>query len=176
MGVTREESPTYLPMNHITIVEVTWLLIPAALANMAPVFAARYNWLPALNIPIDNGLIWHDTRLLGDKKTIRGFIIAGLAAALVGLFRGAILQSTIIGLSALLGDAAFSFFKRRLGIPPGSSWVPFDQIDFVIGALIATWFFIPLSLSHIIYALIIFGLGSYFVSTVGVILGIKESL
>ncbi|HEU4368357.1 MAG TPA: CDP-archaeol synthase [Methylomirabilota bacterium] len=27
------------------------------------------------------------------------------------------------------------FFKRRLGIAPGRPWLPFDQFDFVLGAL-----------------------------------------
>lgn len=163
-------------MNHAAIVEIIWLLMPAALANMAPVFATHFNWLPSLNLPIDNGLKWRNRRLLGDNKTVRGFLIGGLVAALVSLFQGGILQGTIIGLSALLGDAAFSFLKRRLGISPGAPWIPFDQIDFVVGALIATWFFVPLGPAHIIFGLIIFGFGSHFISAIGITLGIKESL
>lgn len=163
-------------MMHVPILETIWLLAPAALANMAPVFAARYHWLPRLNLPVDYGLAWHSRRLLGDNKTIRGFVVGGLTAALVGGLQGPVVQSTVIGLSALLSDAAFSFIKRRLNIPPGVSWIPFDQIDFVIGALVAAWFFIPLNISHLIFALLIFGFGSYLVSVIGVALGIKESL
>lgn len=39
------------------------------------------------------------------------------------------------------GDAAKSFFKRRVHVPPGKPWVPFDQLDFVIGvfALLTPW-------------------------------------
>jgi CDP-2,3-bis-(O-geranylgeranyl)-sn-glycerol synthase len=42
----------------------------------------------------------------------------------------------LLGLGAMAGDAAKSFFKRRLGIAPGHPWIPFDQIDFQIGALL----------------------------------------
>jgi len=163
-------------MIHAPILETIWLLMPAALANMVPVFAARYGWLPQLNLPVDYGLAWHGRRLLGDNKTIRGFVVGGLTAALVGSSQGSVIQGTVIGLSALLSDAAFSFIKRRLNIPPGASWIPFDQIDFVIGALVAAWFFIPLTAPHIIFSIIIFGLGSYLVSAIGVMLGIKKSL
>jgi CDP-2,3-bis-(O-geranylgeranyl)-sn-glycerol synthase len=40
------------------------------------------------------------------------------------------------GLGAMADDSAKSFFKRRLGIPPGSPRIPFDQLDFVLRALI----------------------------------------
>ena len=41
-----------------------------------------------------------------------------------------------MGLGALIGDLIKSFFKRRLGLKPGARFVPFDQTDFVVGALI----------------------------------------
>jgi hypothetical protein len=40
------------------------------------------------------------------------------------------------GFGAVAGDAAKSFFKRRLAIAPGSPWIPFDQLDFAVGALV----------------------------------------
>jgi CDP-2,3-bis-(O-geranylgeranyl)-sn-glycerol synthase len=41
----------------------------------------------------------------------------------------------LLGFGALAGDSIKSFFKRRVGVKPGKRWFPFDQIDFVIGAL-----------------------------------------
>ena len=41
-----------------------------------------------------------------------------------------------MGSGALVGDLIKSFFKRRLGIEPGDRFIPFDQTDFVIGALV----------------------------------------
>ena len=40
------------------------------------------------------------------------------------------------GVGAMTGDSAKSFLKRRLRIPPGQAWVPFDQLDFAVGALV----------------------------------------
>ena len=37
---------------------------------------------------------------------------------------------------ALIGDIIESFFKRRIGKNRGEDWIIFDQLDFIIGALI----------------------------------------
>ena len=41
-----------------------------------------------------------------------------------------------MGFGALAGDLVKSFFKRRIGINPGAKFIPFDQTDFVVGALV----------------------------------------
>ena len=40
---------------------------------------------------------------------------------------------------ALLGDIVESFFKRRLGKNRGEDWLVFDQLDFIIGALVLSF-------------------------------------
>lgn len=46
----------------------------------------------------------------------------------------------LFGFGAILGDTVKSFFKRKLNKKSGSSWVPFDQLDFILGSL---FFLIP---------------------------------
>src|SRR5437773_6411567 len=46
------------------------------------------------------------------------------------------LLGVLFGAGAMAGDSAKSFFKRRLGVEPGRPWIPFDQLDFVLGALV----------------------------------------
>jgi len=69
-----------------------------------------------------------------------------------------------------MGDIIESFFKRRIGKKRGESWVPFDQLDFILGVLLFSflmssflhvfdftyenWFFASFSLWHIIVLLI----------------------
>jgi len=53
----------------------------------------------------------------------------------------------------LLGFGAF--FKRMLGYNPGEPFVPFDQIDFVIGALIFVYPFVDLTLNKVIVIIIL---------------------
>lgn len=65
------------------------------------------------------------------------------------------LYAFVFGIGALTGDLLKSFMKRRLGIAPGKAWFPFDQLDFVIGALI---FLAPLYVPtwSIIFTILIF--------------------
>jgi CDP-2,3-bis-(O-geranylgeranyl)-sn-glycerol synthase len=37
------------------------------------------------------------------------------------------------------GDALKSLVKRRVGIAPGAPWIPWDQLDFALGALVLVW-------------------------------------
>ena len=134
------------------LVPVLYFYLPAYLANMAPVLVRGHcEWLAR---PMDGGRSWHGRRLLGDHKTWRGLlagVVAGAAAFAVQRWlwqRGVarefalieygrfdpLLPGALLGLGAGLGDALKSFFKRRVGIAPGASWVGFDQLDFMVGA------------------------------------------
>ena len=42
----------------------------------------------------------------------------------------------MLGGGALIGDAVESFFKRQIGVSHGNPWIPFDQIDYTIGAIL----------------------------------------
>jgi CDP-2,3-bis-(O-geranylgeranyl)-sn-glycerol synthase len=71
---------------------------------------------------------------------------------------------------ALLGDITESFFKRRVGKQRGEDWIPFDQLDFILGVLVLSflmssilqitgltqgnWFLSNLSIYHILVLLI----------------------
>jgi len=121
------------------IVDLIYLMLPAYLANMTPPFV-RY-W-KGWNRPISQ-------RWLGDHKTVVGFC-SGVVAAIAVTFaqskihwRGDLLPyaewpllGLAFGFGAMAGDSLKSLFKRQLGIPPGHSWIPMDQLDFVLGALL----------------------------------------
>jgi CDP-2,3-bis-(O-geranylgeranyl)-sn-glycerol synthase len=180
-----------------TTFETLWLFLPAMVANIAPVYFAHYNWLPQLNKPLDNYKSWRNHRLLGNNKTVRG-LVSGIAAGLaIGLIQflvssltifsnislvnyssitTAFITSNLLAFSALMGDAIASFFKRQLNITPGQSWIPFDQIDFIISALLVSAVFVSLTPLHVFLALTIIGYGSYITSHIGVTLDIKKSL
>ena len=99
------------------------LAIPAFVANMAPVFAAKYSFLPDLDKPIDGGRTWRGNRLSGDHKTWRGFVVGVTLAFVVGLiltpitpfdFFASGLFGFLGGFGALFGDAVESLFKRQI--------------------------------------------------------------
>lgn len=142
-------------MGPFVAVQALWLFLPAYCANMAPVFAAKI--FPGWKRPMDGGRVWRDgRRVFGPHKTWRGLwsgalVGAGVAWAQSGIrftswdlsdfgAQDAAWVPTILGfalgLGAGVGDAAKSFAKRRAGREGGTSWVPFDQLDFVLGGLL----------------------------------------
>jgi CDP-2,3-bis-(O-geranylgeranyl)-sn-glycerol synthase len=120
------------------LLDLVYLMLPAYAANLAAPFAKFW---PGWNRPINS-------RWLGGHKTVVGFAL-GVVASLFTAYlqshipwspRGFDMSTWLAiafaqGISAMGGDAAKSFFKRRIGTAPGKPWIPADQLDFIIGAL-----------------------------------------
>lgn len=161
-------------------IEALWLLLPAGFANMSPILAKKL--FPKWDTPIDHGLKWGTRELFGSHKTYRG-LISGTVTGLLIFYLQQIcfgyspeirslsllnyqamspLFGAWLGLSALLGDLTKSFFKRRIHINPGKPWIPFDEIDWIVGALICLSFVIKLSFILIAVSLIV-GVGMHFI-------------
>lgn len=173
-----------------SLLAVFWLFLPAAFANMAPVFLRR---LPVLATPIDFGYSLAGKRIFGGNKTWRGFFSGVLTSLLVieiqSYFYFFSAGFTVIdykapfigwlgllmGAGALLGDAAGSFLKRRLGIPPGGNLPVVDQIDWIIGAILFSSLFYSWSLEIWAAAILIFGLLHPPVNLIGYWLRLKPN-
>lgn len=173
-----------------------WFLLPAAIANAAPIFAAAIPILKKYNAPIDGGKTWRGHELLGPHKTWRGIIAGVIVSTLilwvqVALFEnfgwaqylaGSVNYSTLpililgplFAIGALGGDAIESFFKRQKNIKSGGAWVPFDQLDYIIGSVIVSLFFVILT--PLQYALIfaVWFLMHIIASYIGYKLGLKK--
>lgn len=172
-----------------------WFYLPAGNANMAPVFAKKISLLDPLNKPLDFGKSFNGRRIFGDHKTFRG-LFAGYIGAWVALIlqiwlyenivfindislidyssMNIWLFSAIFSLGALGGDAIESFFKRQKNIEPGKSWIPFDQIDWILGAVFLSLFVTNFEL-HIYALAVIWGLLLHPISTViGWLFKLKE--
>ncbi|MFP4359881.1 MAG: CDP-archaeol synthase [Alphaproteobacteria bacterium] len=80
--------------------------------------------------PLDGGTRWRDGRpLLGRSKTWRGLVGAVVATTVAGWALGVALGlAAVVALAALVGDAASSFTKRRLGVPSSGQALGLDQI------------------------------------------------
>lgn len=174
-----------------------WFFLPAGIANLVPVFAAKIPGLSRWEAPMDFGRTFRGKRIFGSHKTWRGMVIGIVAGTLTlwlqqylfGEFTWiqdfaskvdyASLPTLLVGplfaIGALGGDAIESFFKRQRGIAPGKGWFPFDQTDFIIGGAITTMPFVALSLGQYAWLLILW-LGVHVASTViGYTLGLKDS-
>jgi len=134
-----------------------WIL-PALVANMAPVFAAGIQTLPLP--PIDGGAKAPDgRRWLGDGKTWNGVLAAVATGALTGYFLGFFGLSSqflggFLGFWAIFGDLAGSFAKRRLGMPRGANAGLLDSLDFITFTLLAALPFYPWELRQLLLVLV----------------------
>jgi CDP-2,3-bis-(O-geranylgeranyl)-sn-glycerol synthase len=167
-----------------------WVFLPAGISNMAPVLAAKLPLIRGFNSPLDFGKSFRGIRFFGANKTWRGLFAGIVMATLTGYVQYYVftdlhplsdgplwimlVASALLGAGALLGDAVESFFKRRADVPPGQSWFPFDQTDYIIGGLLL-W--APIAQPPVQVVLAIFGL--YFglhllVSYIGYLLGLKD--
>lgn len=148
------------------ILESISFILPAYIANMMPVV---FRWVPFAGQPISK-------KLFGEHKTYRGFIFGILGAIATMYFQkraDAIFIGALFGIGALGGDLVKSYFKRRIGIPEGSPWIPFDQLDFALGALIAISPWLTPSPLHFII-LLITPILHFTTNVLGYFLGLKK--
>jgi CDP-2,3-bis-(O-geranylgeranyl)-sn-glycerol synthase len=152
-------------------------MAPAYVANMSPPLVKYWRvW----NRPIS-------ARWLGSHKTVVGF-----AAGLLGAVATTLVQHVIghtagivdyehwlelglrLGVGAMAGDSVKSFVKRRLRIPPGAPWIPFDQLDFVLGALVLVAPRATLSLWDLVIAVALSFGGHILINHTAYSLGIRD--
>lgn len=146
----------------INFLDLIIFIIPAYLANSAPVIVGG-------GTPMDLGKKFSDKRrILGDGKTIRGFI-GGVAAGVIisalitnffpleifGSAKMQFLSGVLLSLGTLVGDAVGSFVKRRMNINPGKPFL-LDQLSFLIVALLFSFPFSPKEFFGIVPLLFLF--------------------
>jgi CDP-2,3-bis-(O-geranylgeranyl)-sn-glycerol synthase len=160
------------------VIDLVYLMAPAYAANMAPPFVRFW---PGWNRPIS-------AVLFGNHKTVVGFALGVTAGVLAAWVQSRIAWSRSLltpsnwlaigvasGLGAMAGDSMKSFFKRRAGIPPGESWIPADQLDFVVGALVLMLPLIRLGLADVAIILAITFVGDIVVNQLSFLLGIRST-
>ncbi len=141
-------------MDYTIVIQALWIIIPVYVSNASAVIVGG-------GTPIDFGKTWGDgKRILGDGKTWRGLLSGTFIGMTAGFglvvaasyinaseynflnlnnFEGFPLMIPIIFslcFGGLCGDIVESFFKRRIGKNRGEDWIFFDQIDFILGALV----------------------------------------
>ena len=154
----------------LLILQCFYFMLPAYFANMAPVIVKKIN---ILNLPIDFNKKISNKPLFGKNKTFRGLVFGVLFAIIIAYiqfifynnnflsdfaltdYSNWLLLGFLMGFGAIFGDLVKSFVKRRLNYEPGKPFVPWDQTDFVIGALIFVFPLVTLSISKIIIIIIL---------------------
>jgi CDP-2,3-bis-(O-geranylgeranyl)-sn-glycerol synthase len=172
-----------------------WLGLSAWIANATPVLGGGGR-------PIDGGRVFRDGhRILGDGKSIRGFIVGVFFGTLVGVaqfisapyLRPILAQfvtitpemdyvlsisipaAFLLSVGALTGDVVGSFIKRRVKVKSGDPSPFLDQLGFIIIALIFAY---PVMIPSPIFVIILIltTLGIHWLSNaLGYLLGFKKN-
>lgn len=172
-----------------------WIFLPVGLATLGAFFSSKIPYIRNLSYPVDFYKKIKGKRILGSHKTIRGFIV-GILIAIITVYlqiflykQSAYLREIIFidyntidpvffgflcGFGSLAGDAVKSFFKRQQGIRPGQSWFPYDQIDQILGGIVCTWFYLPLSIVDYFFIFLVWFLIHPFFTFLGYILRLKR--
>jgi CDP-2,3-bis-(O-geranylgeranyl)-sn-glycerol synthase len=177
------------------IIEALWFFLPAGIANAVPVFAARMPGLKRYKAPLDFGKTYRGKRVFGANKTWRGLLSGMIVATLIIALQKYLftrnlwvlelawfdyrpatiwLLGPLFGAGALLADAAESFFKRQKGVPPGESWFPFDQIDYIIGGCLFSLAVVQLAWTKYLLVLVVWFLMHLASSYIGYLLNLKD--
>ena len=162
----------------LRVAQLVYLMLPVYLANMAPPFTRFWPWW---NPPISR-------RWLGDHKTLLGFGLGIVVAVLTTFVQARLdwagslvpysewpLLGMAFGIGAMGGDSAKSFVKRKMGIAPGESWIPVDQLDFVVGALLIVWPWASITWSDVGVILVLSFLGDVAVNHAAYWMGVRDT-
>ncbi len=170
-------------MIGLLILKSLYFFLPAYVANMSPVLL---KWLP-FHQPIYE-------KKFGSHKTWRGLIVAVLMGGLVfylqklayisGFTKFALIDYSgfsvllgfLLGFGAIIGDLVKSYYKRKAGIKPGDSWIPYDQLDSVIGGILFSFFVYVPTISVIVILLILSPILHILTNFIGYWLKINKSM
>jgi CDP-diacylglycerol--serine O-phosphatidyltransferase len=142
------------------IIQAFLLIMPVVIAGTLHMLAVKKDIFPQTKIPICSSK-------LGRNKTVRGVILMPVftvfGTSLLYLintflplslqlslgFRQSFQLGVLLGIAYVLFELPNSFFKRKLGIPPGKSPDRFklffrllDRLDSTLGCLLVFYFFL----------------------------------
>ena len=170
---------------------VILFFVPAGISNSIPPVAKKIPFLREWKTPIDLGMEIRGKRMLGQNKTWRGLLLGSIGGGFTALLLYPFLVSRnstiltvshesffvigfLLGAGALLGDSVESFFKRQLGKPSGSSWLFFDQLDYIVGAILFSLPFVRFSIAQYAVMVVTYFSLHILISYISFKMGIKE--
>src|SRR5260221_11641112 len=97
-----------------------WFFLPAGIANVVPVFASKLPILRGYCYPMDLNKSFSGKRILGDNKTIRGFISGILIGIIIStlqynLYKSSTLINALIGFNYTNGNPVLLGFLLSFG-------------------------------------------------------------
>lgn len=152
-----------------TVINALYFFIPAYVANTLACILGKGR-------PVDLGRNFTDgRRILGNGVTIRGSLSGIVCGVIAGALLGMnLLLVILLATGAMVGDAAGSFTKRRLGKNQGAPAPVLDQLNFVVGGLLFARLVTTIPLVWILVIVALTPFGHLFVNRTGYYLKIKE--
>ena len=158
-----------------------FFVLPTMVSNTTPLIFGG-------GLPMDFRKNWFDgRRILGNNKTIRGFIAGFMTGFLVGLltmmwfsnavevdFPIPIYNGFFQGFGAVTGDVLGSFIKRRLNIQSGGSLIVIDQTGFMILGLAFGRIGTPFPWTYWAIMIPLAGIVHFAANAVGYVMGWKD--
>ena len=174
--------------NIYIFVEALWLILPAYATNgLVPFFKGKH--------PVDFNKKFIDGKpLLGKGKSWEGLFFGAIIGITIASIEMAVfpylpfelspmeltvvqmspLLGLLLGIGAITGDMAASFFKRRFGLKRGQSAPLLDQDDFVLGALLFAALLVPVKLEWAIMLLVITPVFHLLANVIGYLIKVKN--
>jgi CDP-2,3-bis-(O-geranylgeranyl)-sn-glycerol synthase len=173
-----------------------WVEFVKSLLIIFPAYAA--NGFPPLangKMPIDLKIKWFDkNRILGDGKTFEGFGLGLFVGFLIGALEAYLYPSLnayamqygtqlpfinlfvgfMIAFGALVGDLEGSFIKRRFKLNRGADVPLLDQWNFIIGAVLFSYWFTQITIWMILIMLLLTPLFHRIANIIGHKLKVKK--
>jgi hypothetical protein len=196
----REEETSLLEMTY----QILFLGSPILPAAIAHGLCVKYDWLNWLKRPLDFGLRLKGKRIFGDHKTWRAPLIYVVFCTLGTMVQAwlqgrgdlppwlflvdyeayGILAGILMGLGMATGELPNSFLKRQLDVAPGKrkKGLPgiviflFDQVDLAMGIWVFLFLLIRPTWWLVAWSLLLTIVLHVAVSTVGYLLGMRETI
>jgi CDP-2,3-bis-(O-geranylgeranyl)-sn-glycerol synthase len=151
------------------------LLVLLLIANGSPV-VARALLRERLDRPLDGGRLMADGRpLLGPSKTVTGVIVGAMSSALLAPLLGlSAWLGALIGLGSMVGDAASSFVKRRLGRAPGAMALGLDQLPESLLPMLLCWPLLELHWTTVLLVPVLFLFANLAISRLSTLFGLDH--
>lgn len=175
------------------VLSCIYFYLPVALANIGAVISKFIPLFKDIIVPIDFKKSIKGVRIIGDHKTIGGFIFGVLFGTLAGVIKYTLLDKYfhdyhllnltfventllyfILSFSALTGDVIKSIAKRFFNIAPHKAWIPFDEIDHSVLSMLVAVPFYGLSLGSAFTIIVVFFFLHFVSNIIGYLLNIKS--
>lgn len=175
------------------LISCVYFYIPAALANVGAVISRFIPFFNTVKTPVDLGKKINGIRIVGDHKTIGGFMFGVLFGTIAGIIKYLVfdphmqeyqllkldfIENTILymlmSLFAVTGDIIKSIAKRLFNIAPHKAWIPFDEIDHSTLSMTMTMVFYGISLKVVATVIFVFFFFHIFSNLIGYALKIKS--